>query len=220
MINGVFKMKTIVINASPRKRGNTAQILNSACEGAKSVGADVEYIDLYDIDLKGCMSCLVCKSKKTEKVKCYWRDDLSPIIERILEADTLLIGSPIYFGKPTSHFRALMERLIFCVLSYDDYGSYYEGKLNVGLFYTMNAPEDIYNDVYEEDLKENENLFNFLNANVITYPVFNTLQVKDYSKYRMSAFNEEDKKEFNENQFPKDLEEAFRIGAKLSKEIK
>ena len=102
-------MKTIVINASPRKRWNTAQILKSAYEGAKSVGADVEYIDLYDIDLKGCMSCLVCKSKKTEKVKCYWRDDLSPIIERILEADTLLVGSPIYFGKSTSHFRALME---------------------------------------------------------------------------------------------------------------
>ena len=139
-------MKTIVINASPRKRWNTAQILKSAYEGAKSVGADVEYIDLYDIDLKGCMSCLVCKSKKTEKVKCYWRDDLSPIIERILEADTLLVGSPIYFGKPTSHFRALMERLIFCILSYDDYGSYYKGKLNVGLFYTMNAPEDVYNE--------------------------------------------------------------------------
>ena len=110
-----------------------------------------------------------------------------------------------------------MERLIFCVLSYDDYSSYYGGKLNVGLFYTMNAPEEIYNESYEENLKENEDLFNLLNANVITYPVFNTLQVKDYSKYRMSAFNEEDKKDFHENQFPKDLQEAFRIGAKLSK---
>ena len=213
-------MKTIVINASPRKRLNTAQIMKSACEGAESVGADVEYIDLYDIDLKGCMSCLICKSKKTENVKCYWRDDLSPIIEKILQADTLLIGSPIYFGKVTSHFRALMERLIFCVLSYDDYSSYYEGKLNVGLFYTMNAPEEIYKESYEENLKENEDLFNLLNANVITYPVFNTLQVKDYSKYRMSAFNEEDKKDFHENQFPKDLQEAFRIGAKLSKNLK
>ncbi|MBR3139485.1 MAG: flavodoxin family protein [Methanobrevibacter sp.] len=53
-------MKTIVINASPRKRLNTAQIMKSACEGAESVGADVEYIDL-----KGCMSCLICKNKKT-----------------------------------------------------------------------------------------------------------------------------------------------------------
>ncbi len=209
-------MKTIVINASPRKRWNTSQIMKSASEGAKSVGASVEYIDLYDIDLKGCMSCMVCKSKKTDKIKCYLKDDLSPIIEKILEADTLLIGSPIYFGKVTSHFRALMERLIFCVLSYDDYTTYYKGKMNVGLFYTMNAPEDVYKLSYEEDLKENENLFKLLNAQVITYPVFNTLQVKDYSKYHMSAFNEEDKKEFKENQFPKDLKEAFNIGAKLS----
>lgn len=88
--------------------------------------------------------------------------------------------------------------------------------MNVGLFYTMNAPEDVYKLSYEEDLKENENLFKLLNAQVITYPVFNTLQVKDYSKYHMSAFNEEDKKEFKENQFPKDLKEAFNIGAKLS----
>ena len=209
-------MKTIVINASPRKRWNTSQIMKSASEGAKSVGASVEYIDLYDIDLKGCMSCMVCKSKKTDKIKCYLKDDLSPIIEKILEADTLLIGSPIYFGKVTSHFRALMERLIFCVLSYDDYTTYYKGKMNVGLFYTMNAPEDVYKLSYEEDLKENENLFKLLNAQVITYPVFNTLQVKDYSKYHMSAFNEEDKKEFKENQFPKELKEAFNIGAKLS----
>lgn len=209
-------MKTIVINASPRKRWNTSQIMKSASEGAKSVGASVEYIDLYDIDLKGCMSCMVCKSKKTDKIKCYLKDDLSPIIEKILEADTLLIGSPIYFGKVTSHFRALMERLIFCVLSYDDYTTYYKGKMNVGLFYTMNAPEDVYKLSYEEDLKENENLFKLLNAQVITYPVFNTLQVKDYSKYHMSAFNEKDKKEFKENQFPKDLKEAFNIGAKLS----
>ena len=209
-------MKTIVINASPRKRWNTSQIMKSASEGAKSVGASVKYIDLYDIDLKGCMSCMVCKSKKTDKIKCYLKDDLSPIIEKILEADTLLIGSPIYFGKVTSHFRALMERLIFCVLSYDDYTTYYKGKMNVGLFYTMNAPADVYKLSYEEDLKENENLFKLLNAQVITYPVFNTLQVKDYSKYHMSAFNEEDKKEFKENQFPKDLKEAFNIGAKLS----
>ena len=211
-------MKTMVINASPRKRWNTAEIMKSAAEGAKSVGAEVEYIDLYDIDLKGCMSCLVCKSKKTEKPKCYWRDDLSPIIDRILNADTLLIGSPIYFSRETSHFRALMERLIFCALSYDNHGSYYEGKLNVGLFYTMNAPEEYYKAAYEEDLKHNENLFNLLNANVITYQVYNTLQVKDYSKYYMGAFDEENKKEFRENQFPKDLEEAFRIGAELSKE--
>ena len=52
-------MKTIVINASPRKRWNTAQIMKSASEGAESVGADVEYIDLYDIYKTISYICLV-----------------------------------------------------------------------------------------------------------------------------------------------------------------
>ena len=105
-----------MINASPRKKWNTAKIMKSAAKGVESVGAEVEYLDLYDLDFKGCRSCLVCKRKDKEKCKCYWKDDLSPLIEKILKADTLLIGSPIYFSEPTSQFRALFERLMFCVL--------------------------------------------------------------------------------------------------------
>ena len=74
-------MKCIVINASPRKSWNTAEIMQSAQKGAESVGAETEYINLYDIDFKGCRSCLVCKLKGKEKCKCYWRDNLSPLIE-------------------------------------------------------------------------------------------------------------------------------------------
>ena len=74
-------MKTVVINASPRKKWNTAEIMQSAQKGAESVGAETEYINLYDVDFKGCRSCLVCKLKGKEKCKCYWRDNLSPIIE-------------------------------------------------------------------------------------------------------------------------------------------
>ena len=66
--------------------------------------------------------------------KCYWKDDLSPIIEKILNADTLLIGSQIFFNEPTSHYRALVERLIYCIVSYDR-NYYYKGKVNVGIFY-------------------------------------------------------------------------------------
>ena len=88
-------MKTVVINASPRRRWNTAQIMKEAAKGAESAGAEVEYVDLYKLDLHGCMSCLVCKKADKERCKCYWKDELSPLIERILDADTLLIGSPM-----------------------------------------------------------------------------------------------------------------------------
>ena len=51
-------MKTIIINASPRKNWNTAKLLKEAQKGAESVGAEVECVDLYDLDFKGCRSCL------------------------------------------------------------------------------------------------------------------------------------------------------------------
>ena len=135
-------MKTIIINASPRKNWNTAQLLREAQKGAESVGAETEYVDLFDLGFTGCRSCLACKRKDAERNKCYWKDDLTPIVDRILSADNLIIGSPIYFGEPTAHFRALFERLLFCVLSYDGGEQYYQGKLNVGLVYTMNAPKE------------------------------------------------------------------------------
>ena len=154
--------------------------------------------------------------KDKTKGKCYWNDDLSPLIEKILDADTLLIGSPIYFGHPTSEFRALIERLIFCVMSYDDGTSYYTGKVNVGIFYTMNAPINYYNDSMKDALASYEFLFSFLNGEVVSYPVCDTLQVKDYSKYNMAGFSQEAKEKQLILQFPNDIEKAFEIGAELS----
>jgi multimeric flavodoxin WrbA len=52
-------MKVLSINGSPRKSGNTAAML----KGAVSQGAETEFIHLYDIDFKGCISCLACKDK-------------------------------------------------------------------------------------------------------------------------------------------------------------
>ncbi|WP_407415913.1 flavodoxin family protein [Methanobrevibacter sp.] len=210
-------MKTIVINASPRKKWNTAEVLESAQKGAESVGAETEFINLYDLVFKGCRSCLVCKLKDKPKGKCYYNDEVAPLIEKILDADTLLIGSPIYFGEPTSEFRALLERLIFCLMSYDDGSSYFTGKVNVGIFYTMNAPREFYEESMKDSLSSIEFLFSYLNGEIISYPVCDTLQVGDYSKYNMAGFSQELKEKQLVLQYPKDIEKAFEIGAELSK---
>ena len=210
-------MKTIIINASPRKKWNTAEVLDSARKGAESVGAEVEYVNLYDLVFKGCRSCLICKRKDKTKGKCYWKDDLSPLIEKIFDSDALIIGSPIYFGQPTSEFRALVERLIFCIMSYDDGSSYYTGKVNVGIFYTMNAPLEFYEQSMKDSLSSTEFLFSFLNGEVISYPVCDTLQVHKYSEYNMAGFSQEAKEKQLILQFPNDLEKAFEIAANLSK---
>ena len=209
-------MKTIVINASPRKDWNTAKLMKSAQEGAESVGAETEYVDLYDLNFTGCRSCLVCKMKDMERCKCFWKDDLSPLIDKVFDADALLVGIPIYMGEPASQYKAFIERLIFVALSYDG-GNYFEGKINVGLVYTMNAPKEYYESDYKGKFSDFENLFSFLNGEVEIYPSCNTVQVSDYSKYNMGIFNEADKKEFNKKQFPVDLDEAYKMGANLSK---
>ena len=210
-------MKTIIINASPRKKWNTAEVLDAARKGAESVGSEVEYVNLYDLVFKGCRSCLICKRKDKTKGKCYWKDDLSPLIEKIFDSDALIIGSPIYFGQPTSEFRALVERLIFCIMSYDDGSSYYTGKVNVGIFYTMNAPLEFYEESMKDSLSSTEFLFSFLNGEVISYPVCDTLQVHKYSEYNMAGFSQEAKEKQLILQFPNDLENAFEIAANLSK---
>ncbi|WP_296800309.1 flavodoxin family protein [uncultured Methanobrevibacter sp.] len=210
-------MKTIIINASPRKKWNTAEVLDAARKGAESVGSEVEYVNLYDLVFKGCRSCLICKRKDKTKGKCYWKDDLTPLIEKIFDSDALIIGSPIYFGQPTSEFRALVERLIFCIMSYDDGSSYYTGKVNVGIFYTMNAPLEFYEQSMKDSLSSTEFLFSFLNGEVISYPVCDTLQVHKYSEYNMAGFSQEAKEKQLILQFPNDLEKAFEIAANLSK---
>lgn len=207
--------KIIVLNASPRKNWNTAQLLKSAMAGAESTGAEVEYIDLYDLNFTGCRGCMLCKRKDVERCHCYWKDDLSPIIDKVFSADAVFIGVPIYMGRPTSHYFAFLERLHFCALSYDDYSNYFKGSINVTMFVTMNADKEFYEKLYKEEFESYANEWKALNGEVTLYPCYNTLQVKDYSKFNMGSFSEENKKRVHEECFPTDLENAFKIGASL-----
>lgn len=208
-------MKTIILNGSPRKNWNTALMLKEAQKGAESVGAETEYIDLYDLSYTGCRSCMACKRKGAERCKCFWKDDLTPLIDRIFAADALIIGSPIYLGDITSQVHALIERLHFCALSYDNYSNNFTGKVNVGIILTMNAPKTFYNLAYRKKAKEVSQSFKALNGEVEVYACCDTLQVNDYSRYNMTSFNENHKKEMRGKQFPKDLRQAFQMGVKL-----
>ena len=129
----------------------------------------------------------------------------------------MFIGSPIYLGDITSQVHALIERLHFCALSYDDYSNYFTGKINVGVILTMNAPLSCFEEGYKNKSDEIKGIFSALNGRVELYPCCDTLQVNDYSKYNMAGFNEEHKKLMRDTQFPGDLENAFRLGAELSR---
>lgn len=200
-------MTTVVINAGPKRKDVNAQLAKAAFNGAKSCCEDVDYIDLYKLDLSGCRVCLICKNDE-DRCKCYWRDELSPVIEKILNSDCLLISAPIFFSQPTSHYMALLERLIYCIVSYNT-GNKFKGKVNVGLFYTINYPMKYFEKSVRPHIKQSEDLLEMLNGEVIIDTFSNI------SKNVSSNSSDEELKSRQE-QLDKDLDRVFEIASKLS----
>ena len=84
-------MKVMAFNGSPRKKWNTATLLEKALEGAASRGAETELIHLYDLNYKGCISCFACKTKGGESYgRCAVEDDLAPVFRKIEKADAVI----------------------------------------------------------------------------------------------------------------------------------
>ena len=200
-------MKTVVINADPKRKGVNAQLAKSAVKGAESVGSDVKYVDLYKLDLSGCRICLICKNDD-EVCKCYWRDELSALIEEIFAADSLIIAAPIFFSNPSSHYMAFLERLIYCMVSYRT-GNKFKGKVNVGLFYTINYPMDYFEKSVRPHLKQSEDLLKMLNGNVVI-DTFSNISKNDYSS------KDADLIQAKEKQLSLDLKKVHDITAELS----
>ena len=131
-------MKAIAINGSPRKGWNTATLLRRALAGAKKQGADTEFVHLYGLVYKGCISCFACKKIGGKNYgRCAVNDGLTPILKKISEADALILGIPVYFGAETGEMRSFLERFMFPFLTYTpDYAPIFPGKLQTGLVYT------------------------------------------------------------------------------------
>jgi multimeric flavodoxin WrbA len=138
-------MKVIAFNGSPRKKWNTATLLKHALDGAASKGAETELIHLYDYNYKGCISCFACMLKDGKSYgRCAVNDELKPILDKVHDADAIILGSPIYFGMPTGVIRSFMERLLFQYHTYDtNYSFLFKRIISIGLIYTMNVEQSL-----------------------------------------------------------------------------
>jgi len=212
-------VKVIAINGSPRKKWNTAMMLEKALEGAASQGADTELIHLYDIDFKGCTSCFACKLKGGKSYgRCAVRDELTPVLERIHDhADAFVLGSPIYFGTVTGEMRSFMERLLFQYLAYTNPPStVFERKMRSAFIYTMNVSEQQMKEFgYSLHVAANAHILGRTFGHSESLYAFETLQFDDYSKVVFSYFDPEERKERRRKVFPKDLERAYELGKRF-----
>ena len=111
----------------------------------------------------------------------------------------------------------LMERLVFSLLSYDDYSKkLFHGSVNSCFFFTMNAPKVFANTAYRGVMKQYAKSMERLGGRSEYYAACDTLQFDDYSKFAAGSFNEEHKRKMRDTQFPKDLQAAYDIGFRLA----
>jgi multimeric flavodoxin WrbA len=211
-------MKLLAFNGSPRKAWNTATLLDHALKGADSEGAETELFHLYDLDYKGCRSCFACKRIGGASYgHCAQKDELSPLLKAAESADAILIGSPIYYGITTGETRSFLERLMFPFSVYDPQRSTLFGrKIKTGFIYTAGAPELM---VKERGFDRNAQLTEMAMERIFgscdTLWVTDTYQFDDYSKFVSTLFDPVAKKKRRDEQFPKDCEKAYELGARL-----
>jgi len=212
-------MHVLAINGSPRKNGNTAILLHKALEGATAKGATTEFIHLYDLTYKGCVSCFACKLKDGKSYgKCAYKDELTPILEKVEQADAIIFGSPIYLGAATGEMRSFLERLIFQYLVYDEnYSTLFRKKIRTAFIYTMNVNHGQMIEMgYEHHLRLMEIALERTFGSTVSLFVTDTHQFDDYSKYVVTAFDSEKKAKRRQEVFPKDCEKAFNIGVRFA----
>ncbi len=209
--------KIIIIDGGPRRNMNTAQMLQKFADGVQSAGNDVEVriVRLYDLDYKGCVSCMACKLKGKASNICRFKDALTPVLDDIADADGLVLGSPIYFGEVTGLMRAFLERLAFPWLSYNDYSLKAIKRMPVLLIETMNGLPD----------RNNSNGYGSMEYCIATalgepqrIVVYNTCQVAHYDRYELGGFSEEAKHAWRDAHWQKDLQMAYDAGRRMAEQ--
>ena len=211
-------MKVIAINGSPRKNWNTDTLLKKALDGAASAGAETEMVYLYDLKFRGCVSCLACKlQKKPRPNRCVLRDDLTTVLDKVHEADAVILGSPIYFSEVTGEMRSFFERFLFQYLNYDDYTKPLSPKKRIGLVFTMNISEPKFKDFgYNALFQRYEDWMKHYFGHCEMLLATDTLQAKDYSRYHLGMFDGAAKQLRHDTVFPQDCRKAYELGVRLT----
>lgn len=212
-------MNALAINGSPRKKWNTATLLEHALEGAASAGAQTELVHLYDLQYTGCISCFECKKIGGKSYgRCAVNDGMTPLLARAAGADVLILGSPFYFRAESGQMRSFLERLLFPYLTYTpNLEPIFPGRLAAGLIYTMGAKEQDLAAIGQDQAAAGTRWFmanTFGGCEMLLST--DAFQFTDYSKYLSTRFDPEAKARRRAEVFPEDCRKAREMGARLA----
>jgi multimeric flavodoxin WrbA len=128
-------MKVVAFNGSPRKDGNTATLIKKVFQELEKAGIQTESVHLADKEIRGCIACYKCIENKDRQ--CAVKNDAAnEYIQKILGADGVLLGSPVYFADLTPEMKALIDRTGFVSRAN---GGMYKNKVGAALIAVRRA---------------------------------------------------------------------------------
>ena len=101
-------MRILVLNGSPRPKGNTKRMVEAFQKGAESVGHQVDVVDVCRKKIVGCLACEYCHTKGNGV--CVQKDDMQEVYSLLMEADMLVIASPIYYHGISGQLKCTIDR--------------------------------------------------------------------------------------------------------------
>ena len=112
-------IKVVAFNGSPRPKGNTYHSLNIVLDTLAAEGIQGELVQLGGSGVSGCKACYKCMQTKNERC-AQTGDKMNYFIEKALEADGIIIGSPVYFSNVSSDVKAFIDRCGFVAKANDN----------------------------------------------------------------------------------------------------
>lgn len=101
-------MKVVAFNGSPRRNGNTSILIEEMSKIFRAEGIDTEVVQIGNKPVHGCTACGKCR--EIQDRKCHIKNDLLNLcIEKMIEADGIIFGTPVYFADVSTEIKALMD---------------------------------------------------------------------------------------------------------------
>lgn len=102
--------KILIINASPRKKGNIAQMVAEMSDEAKALGVEAEVMEVQHLTVRPCMGCMQCRAKSCCVLP---EDDAGRVLQLIRECEALVIAAPCYWGNIPGTLKLLFDRIVY-----------------------------------------------------------------------------------------------------------
>lgn len=108
ILRSVVLMKILGINASPKgEKSQTRRLVMGVLDGARQAGADVTFVDICGLEIQYCTACGTCYAKG----ECIHDDDFPALLEKMMDADGIVLGSPNYINGVTAQLKTMLDRM-------------------------------------------------------------------------------------------------------------